>query len=186
MPQRPPFAAYNIGYDAVSWLERELEHDMKNVQEAEVGEPGDEQKAEKMRRSKVAWSHNEGIRNFLIRNFSGANRIFFGYDVRDVYDIQYSEYDSSYKGHYDWHIDCSKDGLHDRWYERKLSMSLQLSGPDDYEGGLLEIQGVEIDDQWREKGTVIVFPSTKLHRVTPVTSGKRKALVSWMEGPQSV
>jgi len=65
-------------------------------------------------------------------------------------------------------------------------MSLQLSGPDDYEGGLLEIQNVELEDQHREKGTVIVFPSSKLHRVTPVTSGKRKALVTWMEGPTIV
>ena len=186
MPQRPPFAAYNIGYDAVSWLEQELDYEMKNVEEAEVGEPGDEQLANEQRRSKIAWSHNDGVRGFVARNFSTANRHFFGYDIRDVFDLQYSEYDSSYKGHYDWHVDCSADGMPNHWYERKLSMSLQLSGPDDYEGGLLEIRNVEIDDQWREKGTVIIFPSHKLHRVTPVTSGKRKALVSWMEGLPAV
>ena len=185
MPQRPPFAAYNIGYDAVSWLEQELEPIMNSVQEAEVGEPGDEKQANEMRRSKVAWCHNDNVRNFLIRNFSTANRHFFGYDIRDVYDIQYSEYDASYKGHYDWHADSSANGT-EHWYERKLSMSLQLSGPDDYEGGLLEIQNVKLEDQHREKGTVIVFPSSKLHRVTPVTSGKRKALVTWMEGPTPV
>jgi len=72
MPQRPPFAAYNIGYDAVSWLEQELEPIMSSVQEAEVGEPGDEQLANKMRRSKVAWCQNDNVRNFLIRNFSTA------------------------------------------------------------------------------------------------------------------
>ena len=185
MPQRPPFATYNIGHDAVVWLEHELEYELNNMQQAEVGEPGDEQLADKMRRSRIAWCHNDAVRNFIARNFSNANRVFFGYDIRDVYDVQYSEYDSSYKGHYDWHVDCSADGMANNWYERKLSMSLQLSSPDDYDGGLLEIQNVKIDDQWREKGTVIVFPSTKLHRVTPVTSGKRKALVSWMEGPQS-
>jgi PKHD-type hydroxylase len=34
----------------------------------------------------------------------------------------------------------------------------------------------------REKGTVIMFPSYLLHRVTPVTKGVRKSLVLWVGG----
>ena len=35
----------------------------------------------------------------------------------------------------------------------------------------------------REKGRVLIFPSFLPHKVTPVTKGVRKSLVTWMEGP---
>jgi PKHD-type hydroxylase len=34
----------------------------------------------------------------------------------------------------------------------------------------------------KEKGTVLIFPSFLMHRVTPVTKGTRKALVFWTGG----
>ena len=36
----------------------------------------------------------------------------------------------------------------------------------------------------KQQGTVFVFPSTLRHQVTPVTSGVRKSLVAWVEGPK--
>lgn len=36
----------------------------------------------------------------------------------------------------------------------------------------------------RDKGTVIIFPSYILHRVTPVTKGVRKSLAVWISGPR--
>ena len=36
------------------------------------------------------------------------------------------------------------------------------------------------------KGTVIVFPSAILHRVTPVTKGARYSLVQWYNGPDFI
>jgi PKHD-type hydroxylase len=44
--------------------------------------------------------------------------------------------------------------------------------------------GKEIASAPRERGTVIAFPSYVLHRVTPITSGVRKALVVWAMGPK--
>ena len=38
-------------------------------------------------------------------------------------------------------------------------------------------------DEAFKKGSVIVFPSFHRHRVTPVTSGIRHSLVTWVEGP---
>ena len=34
-----------------------------------------------------------------------------------------------------------------------------------------------------DKGEIFVFPSWMLHRVTPVTKGKRKVIVGWGLGP---
>jgi PKHD-type hydroxylase len=62
---------------------------------------------------------------------------------------------------------------------------LQLSDPDEYEGGNLEIlSSREPTVIEKKKGLVSVFPSYILHRVTPVTSGVRKTLVVWTTGPK--
>ena len=65
---------------------------------------------------------------------------------------------------------------------RKISMTLLLSDPADFEGGELEM----IDDKARPKmkrGHAIFFASFIRHRVTPVTKGNRKSLVMWFGGP---
>lgn len=71
-------------------------------------------------------------------------------------------YDAAEGGHLSWHVD---DGPQ-MPSPRKLSATLQLSDGGTYEGGDL-----------------VIFPSFVLHRVTPMTSGVRKALVIWSTGP---
>jgi PKHD-type hydroxylase len=63
-------------------------------------------------------------------------------------------------------------------------MTVQLSDPSEYEGGLFKIENQEIPLWYREKGTVMVFPSYLRHRVEPVTRGVRRSLVAWFEGPR--
>ena len=67
---------------------------------------------------------------------------------------------------------------------RKLSMSVILNS--DYEGGDFEIFGLENKIPRLEEGSIIVFPSFKEHRVTPVTRGIRYSLVAWFVGPPYV
>ena len=60
----------------------------------------------------------------------------------------------------------------------------QLSDPDEYEGGDLQFMlNQKIVNAPREKGTIIVFPSFMMHRVTPITKGIRKSIVGWIAGP---
>jgi len=67
---------------------------------------------------------------------------------------------------------------------RKLSVTVQLSDEDSYEGGDLQFMiNNRIENAPRKKGTVIVFPSFILHRVTEVTKGKRNSIVGWLSGP---
>jgi PKHD-type hydroxylase len=71
--------------------------------------------------------------------------------------------------------------------DRKLSITIQLSDSDDYEGGnfILDRQYQQPDSKdLRTKGTILVFPSPIKHKVTPVTKGIRKSLVAWVEGPK--
>jgi PKHD-type hydroxylase len=68
---------------------------------------------------------------------------------------------------------------------RKISVVIQLSDPTEYEGGELQVMNGE--EPYRvcnkEKGSLIMFPSFLLHRVTPVTKGCRRSLVLWISGP---
>jgi PKHD-type hydroxylase len=94
--------------------------------------------------------------------------------------LQYSVYHGSEGGHYDWHVDHGPIRT-----RRKLSISLQLTDPSQYDGCDLQFQaGNKIETAPRERGTVIAFPSYVLHRVTPCSRGTRKAIVAWTTGPQ--
>ena len=79
---------------------------------------------------------------------------------------------------YGWHVDnpFSKHG------RRDISFTVFLSDLDDYEGGGLEIQGVQETSLFRlPAGHVVMYPSSSLHRVQPVSRGTRYACVGWIE-----
>lgn len=108
------------------------------------------------------------------------NTDFYRFALTGLENLQYTVYDGRQGGHYDWHIDFG----HKNFKPRKISLSVQLSDPADYDGGELQFQ---IESQPvsapRGRGAVIAFPSFFLHRVTPVTRGVRKSLVLWATGP---
>ena len=63
-----------------------------------------------------------------------------------------------------------------------LSFTLFLSDPATYEGGALEIEDDFAPREVRlNAGDLILYPSTTLHRVTPVTAGERLAIVGWVQ-----
>lgn len=93
--------------------------------------------------------------------------------------LQYGVYETG--GHYTWHMDHGPGGKPRP--VRKLSFTLQLSDPAEYEGGELEILGDQRTAMPRDRGTLIVFPSYLSHRVKPVRSGTRRSLVGWVCGP---
>lgn len=95
-------------------------------------------------------------------------------------DFQYTVYEGSEGGHYDWHVDQG-----DLAKRRKLSVSLQLTDPAQYDGCELQLHGAnQIDAAPKARGTLIAFPSYVLHRVTPITRGVRKSVVVWTTGPK--
>jgi predicted 2-oxoglutarate/Fe(II)-dependent dioxygenase YbiX len=73
---------------------------------------------------------------------------------------------------------------------RKLSMTVQLTKENEYEGGLFQIdRGPHYEhvryytvSEIATRGSIIVFPSFVHHQVTPVTRGTRESLVMWSLG----
>ena len=63
---------------------------------------------------------------------------------------------------------------------RKINLSLQLSDPDEYDGGNLLIDDYVTS---RAFGTGIFFPADVFHEVTPITRGARVCLIGHAWGP---
>ena len=133
--------------------------------------------------SRVAWLTGNPVIHAMLNPFILEARQIMDVDVGFDAEIQFTEYHATEGGKYDWHhdVDWNNEGETDR----KLSLTVQLSDPSDYEGGDFEFAEVEqLPDFAKQQGTVMVFPSFYAHRVTPVTSGVRRSLVAWFSGPK--
>jgi len=134
------------------------------------------------RDSSIKWltpdDKHSWIYDTLIHYIQEANSIW-KFDLHTVIDdIQYTEYRGG-GNHYDWHVDIGPGSIS----HRKVSVIVQLSDPSEYKGGELQINtGGQIKTIPQVKGSVVIFPSYLLHRVTPVTTGLRKSLVLWAGG----
>lgn len=149
----------------------------------------DGERKETVRRSDVRWllhDDPEPLRRqttqFLLSLMAQANQDFFGFDLADLEPIQLTQYGEDAGGKYDWHQDGYFRG--DNNLVRKLTMVIQLSSPEEYEGGGLELQVSKIHTKVpAELGLAIFFPAPTMHRVVPVTRGNRRSLVAWARGP---
>ena len=109
-----------------------------------------------------------------------VNERCYKYDLTYLEDLQFTVYN---EGHFcNKHIDSASNiNLHS---PRKLSFTLQLSDPQEYEGGdVILLTSNEPRKIKKERGIITFFPSNTLHEVTTVTKGIRKSLVGWVHGP---
>lgn len=93
---------------------------------------------------------------------------------------------NSYTGgeHYGAHVDGSMRRIpgSGQWLRTDVSSTLFLSDPDEYDGGELVVT-----DQYGEHevklpaGDLILYPSTSIHRVQPVTRGARVCSFFWTQ-----
>ncbi len=149
------------------------------------------------RKTDVAWIREDWVYDLVEPWAYRANReAGWGFDIERTQSLQFGVYPVG--GHYDWHLDQTgrpydaRDSVHANFHGllRKVSFSVELSDPDSYEGGVLEMEvglpgdpdRVQVADVERRRGTMIAFPSCIPHRVTPVTRGTRYSLVGWICG----
>ena len=125
--------------------------------------------------------------NMRIRNtVSELNKRWLQLDLDGhVEDLQYLEY--GFGQFYGKHTDNSNDAV----ATRKLTCVIQLSNPDDYKGGALEIDshtykpnGEYTKTAPKKQGMAVIFPSHLPHIAKPVWWGRRKSLVAWFHGQQ--
>ena len=140
---------------------------------------------EKLRITRVAWMERNPETAWIYARLEELvlylNKEFYSFDLYGLVEaFQYTVYDGQEGGHYGWHVDLGGNDVE----PRKISLSLQLTDPSNYQGCELEVEagnGCYVAE--RARGTLIAFPSYVLHRVTPIESGTRKSLVIWVAGP---
>jgi PKHD-type hydroxylase len=82
------------------------------------------------------------------------------------------------------HVDNAirRDPASRRRLRTDLSATLFLAEPDDYDGGELVVNDLYGDHVVKlEAGDMILYPSSSLHHVTPVTRGVRTASFFWIQ-----
>lgn len=163
-------------------------HDLEFVPFERATVIGESESEGGIRRSNIKWipyhdPHWSWLYEKLMSLAAIANKEMWGFDLHTAPEaIQYTEYDSNELGHYGWHMDIGpgEPSL------RKVSITVQLSEADEYEGGDLQIwMGGDMDEAAtgaRGAGNVIIFPSYMPHRVSPVTKGIRRSFVLWLGG----
>lgn len=164
------------------------------------------------RKSKNTWiGTSHWLGGFLWYYIDKINQENFRYDLSGIDNdsIQYTQYEEG--EFYNWHVDSSfsqlyelsstKNSLTDESSLqndsndflkantesiRKLSFIVQLSDPNSYEGG--DVQLIDDNDLLytvpREQGSIILFDSRTRHRVRKVKKGVRRSLVGWCVGPR--
>jgi len=137
-----------------------------------------------VRLSDITWLYANDDLEWVFRKITDVvlflNNKYFNFDIFGLNEgLQFTNYKAP-SDKYGKHIDRSHGIL-----VRKLSISIQLTDPKDYQGGELFLyedeKGLEMS---KEQGTLILFPSFILHEVKPVTKGERNSLVSWVTGKQ--
>ena len=150
---------------------------------------------QKKRKSDIVWMNDTWIYKEIHPYIHQANANGgwnFQWDFTE--SCQFTEYKKGQ--YYDWHCDANEvpydkpENVNSHGKIRKLSMTLCLTDPEEYEGGDLEFafhdqdgdKQPKICEEIKPKGSVIVFPSFVWHRVKPVTKGIRNSLVCWNLG----
>ena len=96
-----------------------------------------------------------------------------------IHSILFSRYEAGMS--YGRHIDNALMGGQD-FLRSDVSLTLFLNSPSDYVGGELVIEGVDDERKVKlEAGSLIVYPSSTLHRVEKVTEGTRLVVVAWVQ-----
>jgi PKHD-type hydroxylase len=162
------------------------------VQDALVGTNETTHMDTSSRRSKIRFIYEGDFRftwlfDELWKMARSANNDFFNIHISRLPFIQLAEYDAEYQGEYKTHHDVFwLNG--DPMYHRKLSAVIQLSDPNVYQGGDLEItesvSSLPDVQDLRQQGTAFFFPSMFMHKANQVTRGKRYSIAAWFEGPK--
>ena len=165
--------------DELDWLQNKAKA-AKTM--AEVGSNSENQINEKIRKSEVNWLEMTDDSLWVFKRLedvaSSLNAEYYNFNLTGFGEnIQLTNYGSHNQGMYSWHQDFGSN------ISRKLSVVLQLSNPDDYEGGELQtLTSGNHESVKKKRGFISVFPSWVLHQVTPVTKGTRQSLVAWVSG----
>ena len=154
------------------------------------------EKTKEIRNSNISWINDWWVKKELEPYVKRANEMAgWNFNFTKSEASQFTIYEPG--EYYDWHRDAQNYPYtqgEQKGLIRKLSVTVSLSNPEDYEGGFLEFAREKDFNKKcfhtvREilpRGSICVFPSYTWHRVSPVTKGKRLSLVQWNLGDSYV
>lgn len=170
--------------DVLTLAERQqlIELANEDTQEGQVAQENSHVSNRDVRRSRIrrlAPEQSQWLMEKIIAIFQSANKAYH-YDLTNgiIEPVQLASYDEADSGEYGWHLDIGPHCL-----SRKLSLSIPLNSPEEYQGGQLEFNFGSPVVQEQQAGQAIVFPSYAMHRVKKVSRGRRYSLVTWLHGP---
>jgi len=137
-----------------------------------------------IKNAEIAWLYSSDNMEWafqrLFHIINSLNTNFFRFDLFGMIEgLQFTKYQSP-DGVYVKHMDKFSNSM---GVVRKLSITIQLSNPLDYEGGELDLHLDSIPTTMKkDQGRLVMFPSYILHEVKPVTKGTRYSLVAWVSG----
>jgi PKHD-type hydroxylase len=158
----------------------------QKTEEAQVGhkeKPGGTYDT-KMRITTISWIPFKAMPDMyriIEKAMLQVNGNHFGYEGMRLTEIaQFTEYPKG--GFYDWHMDAEINCQFEPPI-RKISMTILLSDPSEFEGGDLEFMAEGNKPPQLLQGQAIFFCSILRHRVSKVKKGRRQSLVMWFGGP---
>ena len=154
--------------------------DICSLQDGTVFSSNEYSPNKNIRDTKIGWIEHPRIKQIMEYYMHEANKNAFNVDASYIPAVQYGEYSEG--SFYKWHHDINWES--DSMYDRKISLVIQLSDPDTYEGGDFQFKYIQTPAQFRTQGSVLAFLSYNEHQVTQVTKGVRRSLVTWAEGPR--
>jgi PKHD-type hydroxylase len=96
-----------------------------------------------------------------------------------IHSLLFSRYEEGM--YYGRHVDNAMMGSNHFW-RSDISFTLFLNSPTSYQGGELIIEGVQKEESYKlSAGSIIIYPSYRLHRVEKVTQGIRFVVVGWIQ-----
>ncbi len=128
-------------------------------------------------RSEVA----QNLRQLILSRLSNHPEFISAALPKKIFPPKFNCY--QHGGHYGLHVDGAIMTLPDGQAMRTdLSVTLFLCDPDEYEGGELVIDShLGVQEVKLAAGDLILYPSTSLHEVRPVTAGARICSFFWLE-----
>jgi PKHD-type hydroxylase len=120
--------------------------------------------------------------NYILKSLGNHPAFIAAALPREIYPPKFNRYEGG--GAYGLHIDGAVMPLPGvrKNLRTDLAATVFLSEPDEYDGGELEIetafgaQSVKLG-----AGSMVLYPASSLHQVTPVTRGARLAAFFWIE-----
>lgn len=120
----------------------------------------------------------------LVMGALNRNATFFSATLpKKVYAPQFNRYGGDTNAYGD-HVDGAVMHVRDTGERVRsdISCTLFLSDPDEYDGGELVVNDTYGSRRIKlATGDMVIYPSTSVHRVEPVTRGHRQACFFWVE-----